>query len=282
MEKHQIHNTTVFVFENHNNALRPWAEIKSVHPNPLILITLDHHTDTKLAFFTSNFVYDHAHGNLEKSLDRIAERVAQIDPRNEEHIRLAVADLRNDEQIDAAIRLGLFDFAFCFNNQRKNTRSIEEEAYLADEFYFLSEPPQPPFTYGVPDRKIYELAEVCVVGCQERGHGDECYRKHADQVLESTMLNQLIAKANIFAKPAGINSITELDYVLDIDLDYFRSFKGLEPENHQTFYQLVRRSVGITIATEPNYVKRERIDEELTSEYALQRILVHLERALAS
>ena len=282
MEKQVIRGKPVYVFESHNEALWPWAEMKSAHPGRLILITLDHHTDTKLAFLTSNYVYDYAQGNLDKSLERIAERVAQIDPKREEDIKQAVADLRNDEQIDAAIRLGLFEFAFCFNNKNKNTRSTEEEEYFADDISFLlKSPPQPPFTYAVPDRNIYEIAEPCAVGCNERCHGDECDRKQADQVLESVMLNELITKANRFAEPTGIQSITGLPYVLDIDLDYFRSVKGLAPEDPQTFYGLVRNANGITIATEPKYVEGGRIDSDLTSQSALQKMLQHIEKALA-
>ncbi len=280
VEKHEIQDKAVYVFEAHNVAFAGWAEIKAADEDHLILITLDHHTDTKLAFLTSDFVHDYAQGNLPRILERIDERVGQIDRTNSEHIEQAVADLRNDEQIDAAVRVGLFEYAFCFNNQGKNTPSVEEEAYLADEFYFLSEAPKPPFTYRVPDRKIYEIGKRCAVGCEERVHGDECYRKHADQVIESVMLNQLITTSNTIAQPAGIKSILELPYVLDIDLDYFTSTKGLAPEDPQLFYEMIRGAVAITVATEPNYVKRERIDEELTSEYALERIMNHFEKAL--
>src|SRR5439155_16096926 len=125
------------------------------------------------------------HGpKLEEHLVVIAERVAQIDLKDEEHIKQAVSDLWNDEQIDAAVQVGIFCYAFCFNNKHTNTRSIEEDAFLAE----ISHPvfggrPEPPFTYAIPERRIYEIGEICAVGCEERCHGDDCTRLHADQVI---------------------------------------------------------------------------------------------------
>ena len=120
MEKREINGKWVYVFESHNIALEAWAELKAIH-HELNLITLDHHTDTNPAFGRSSFVRDYARGDQAKETERINERVAEIDWRNKDQIQKAVAELRNDEQIDAAIRLGIFSFAFCFNNSNGNT-----------------------------------------------------------------------------------------------------------------------------------------------------------------
>ena len=68
---------------------------------------------------------------------------------DDESIRQAVAELRNDEQIDAAIRLGLFSFAFCINH-RQGTRYM---GWLQ----WGKKPPEPPFTYEVPDKEVIRL-----------------------------------------------------------------------------------------------------------------------------
>jgi hypothetical protein len=150
--------------------------------------------------------------------------------RNEEHVKQAVTDLWNDEQIDAAIQVGIFSYAFCFNNNHTNTRSIEQMEYFSQPHIpFLSNPPEAPFTYKIPDRRIFEIGEICAIGCEERCHGDDCYRLHANQAIESVMLNQLITIANTMAASAAIGSITAIPYVLDIDLDYFRSISSLRP-----------------------------------------------------
>lgn len=95
------------------------------------------------------------------------------------------------------------------------------------------------------------------------------------------MLEQLIATANLMAVPTGIQSIGDTPFVLDIDLDYFRSIKSLSPEDTTTFYCLIRDSVAITIATEPNFVKDIGIDDDLTSDLARAAVMAHIQEALS-
>jgi hypothetical protein len=194
--------------------------------------------------------------------------------------RTPVADLKNDEQIDAAVQAGIFLYAFCFNNQHKNTHSVEQTAFLADVFGSRIRGTSPTAIY-VPERRIYEIGEICAVGCEAGCHGDDCYRLQANQVLESVMLDQLIATGNLMAVPTGVQSIADIPFVLDIDLDYFRSIKSLSPEDTTTFYRLIRDSVAITIATEPNFVKDLRIDDDLTSDLARAAVMAHIQGALS-
>jgi len=56
------------------------------------------------------------------------------------------------------------------------------------------------------------------------------------------------------AASAEIEDIKSIPYVLDIDLDYFRTIKSLTPDDPSAFHDLIRRAVAITIATEPDYV----------------------------
>ena len=119
------------------------------------------------------------------------------------------------------------------------------------------------------------------MGCEAGCHDDDCYRLQANQVIESAMLDQLIATANLMAAPTGIQSIVATPFVLDIDLDYFRSIKSLTPDDTTTFYGLIRESVAITIATEPNFVKDLRIDDDLMSDLAQAAIVAHIQEALS-
>jgi len=305
MEKREIKGKRVYVFDRHNIALEAWAELKANH-HELNLITLDHHTDTNPAFGRSSFVRDYARGDQAKETERINERIAEIDCGNKDQIQKAVAELHNDEQIDAAIRLGIFSFAFCFNNSNVNTPSIEQEdpasvhcrllglnrnqlpvsvaLELSDvepiphRFGSIVDPEAPPLTYRIPNDRIFE---ICVVGCEERSHGDDCHRLQADQAIESITLDRLIHNANSMAQSANIDSIVQSPYVLDLDLDYFRTLKSLSPDDSVVFYQLIRNAVGLTIATEPNYVEQLRLDEELTSECAWEKIERHIVKSLA-
>src|SRR5215211_303199 len=113
MEKREIHGKTVYIFESHNVALSAWAEIKATHDENLILLTLDHHTDTHEAFIK---YARHKNGNNMVGIDPImAERLADIKWTDQQSVRAAADELNNDEQIDAALKLGLFSYAFCVN-----------------------------------------------------------------------------------------------------------------------------------------------------------------------
>lgn len=279
MEKREIHGKPVYIFESHNVAFAAWSEIKAAHEEELLLLTFDHHTDVHEAFIGWAYAKNN-NRNDENVSPMILERLARVDWRDEHSVQEAVKELRNDEQIDAALRLGLFSYAFCFNNQHTNTRSIEEKKF-SENWTFGAVPPEPPFTYGIPKRKIFEIGEICEIGCEKIPHDDDCLKPAADQGIESVMLECLIGKANVMAQAAGIEDITKVPYVLDIDLDYFRTKDALSPKNATIFHELIRNAVAITIATEPSYVRSERIDDDLISEFSLERVLKHIDQALS-
>jgi hypothetical protein len=230
-------------------ALSAWAEIKAEQNGDLILLTFDHHTDTHEAFIG----YASRQNKTEKvGVDPIMEqRLCKVDWSNEQDVLEAVADLRNDEQIDAALKLGLFSYAFCFNNEHRN--AIPEDKAVKNE-------------------RVYLIAEECEPICVKE--------KHADRVLESALLDKLITRCNGMAARIGIEDITKVPYVLDIDLDYFKTKDSLSPKDSVHFHKLIRGAVGITIATEPNFVRNMSLDENLDSDYALERILEHIDQAL--
>ena len=91
------------------------------------------------------------------------------------------------------------------------------------------------------------------------------------------MLNRLLNRANDMARCAGISDILAEPYVLDIDLDYFATKDALSPGDATTFHRLIANAIAITIATEPSFVSSLRLDGLLTSEYALSRVLEHVE-----
>ena len=55
----------------------------------------------------------------------------------------------------------------------------------------------------------------------------------------------------------------------------------MSPDDPTQFYQLIRDSVAITIATEPHYLHDLKLDDDLTSDIALEAVLRHIETALA-
>lgn len=176
MEKQIVKEKLIYIFEEHNAGLSAWADIKANHTSELILITFDHHTDTHTAFASYAFRTLGSSAFDESEFDSLtSQRIARIDWHNKQSVIEAVADLRNDEQIDAALKLGLFNFAFCFNQQDTYTHSIEENNYTWDPFSRVEyNPPKFPFSYDVPDNKIFEIGELCAVGCKTVPHNDNC------------------------------------------------------------------------------------------------------------
>jgi hypothetical protein len=278
MDRRLLYGKPVYIFEEHNVGLAAWADVKANHNTPLILLTLDHHTDVHEAFISWAFQENDRHlDNVEPIIEERLSRVNLVDP---ESLKIAVNDLRNDEQIDAALRLGIFYLAFCFNNQHHNTRSIAEQEFI-DSWEPGAIPPEPPFFYDVPKRRIFEIGEICAIGCERMPHNDDCVEPAANQAIESVMLQRLIDTANSIALSADIADVTKVPYVLDIDLDYFRTKAAVLPKDPKVFHQLIRDAVAITIATEPEFVRMERIDDT-TSGYALENILQHIDQALSA
>ncbi len=76
----------------------------------------------------------------------------------------------------------------------------------------------------------------------------------------------------------GLNEIPvdyHPNYILDIDLDFFRTAKSVNPNKKEIFYDLIRQAKIITIAMEPDY-----IEEGITADYLLSKILYHIEEAM--
>lgn len=175
------------------------------------MLTLDHHTDTHEAFV--KFAY-HKNAKSMVGIEPImAKRLAEVEWRDHQSVRAAVNDLNNDEQIDAALQLGLFSYAFCFNNEHKN--AIPGDTALAID-------------------RVYWIGEECEDGFEEL---------HAGQVLESELLAKLISRANNMAASVGIEDITKVPCVLDIDLDYFKTKNSISPADASLIHKLIKGSV---------------------------------------
>jgi hypothetical protein len=267
VQKRVIRGKSVYIFESHNFALSAWAEIKGSHPTKMILITLDYHTDTEPAFKR------HTNDGRPKLESRWAERISQIDLRDEQSVFKAATDLFKDEQIDAAIRLNLFSAAFCFNEQGRNTTSSEEDHDIEPDWGCLPEDECP--NPIVLSDGIFVISEAHA----SRWVGRE--RAFADQAIEADMLGRLIARANHLAGSISVGDIREQPFVLDIDLDYFMTADSLAPKDPAVFHRLIKAAKAITIATEPAYVCKLS-DKELTAEYVLEKMVEHINRALAA
>jgi len=272
-EKVEIPGKDIYVFGDHATALLPWTEISRYLGQRPILLTLDNHTDIHKAF-SRHVSYQHTTSNNESELVR-QSHCSAIRCDDFKTIESAIKELENDEQIDAAIKTAIIDFALVIHHAwERATASIEEKAYreqMSDIDYLLDSrrekhaPPKPPFTYEIPASRIFLSTPL----------------DDFDACLESPRLVQNLTELKQMVTTSGLGWIDDKPYILDIDLDFFRSKKSIAPLDTSEFYKLLRNAAAITIALEPLYVERNRDDPDLDSEYLFEKIKEHIQKALS-
>lgn len=249
----------------------------------LSLLTLDYHTDVVLAFrrYACDALDDMDPDMIE---GLIRQLVADIDYTKHDTVSRAVARLYHDEHIDAAIRSDIVNIAFVVSYHSTGNRSKEEREYWDDWPMTLIEnrkEPTRPFTYDIPGNRVFEIRSGCYVGCEKICHDDECIRLHSDQAIETCYLKEKMAIINEFCDSVGLKEIIEQEFILDIDLDYFRTARAIEPADSAEFYKLIRQAVAITIAIEPACVEARKLSgEDITADYLLSRLEHHIAEAL--
>jgi hypothetical protein len=286
-ELRRIAGKDVYIVRSHNLAYACWAAVRHGPTKPPLLLSLDHHTDNLLAFVnwlcTTNQV-----GLTTDPLEtyrRAVEACAQVQVTSPASTLDAARRLRYDEHFDAAIRSGIIDHAYVINfKDAKGTPSREREAWDAqwrgEPWQLGDAPPTGPFTYTMPDNRIFILPKGCATGCPREPHTEECIRPHFDQAIETPYLQEKLQQIRPMAEAAGIKELLDHPFILDIDLDYFHTAKAMQPDDPSLFHALIRRSVALTIAEEPTCVLLERLQgEAITSETLLPQLLRHIELA---
>lgn len=281
--RHQnICGKDVFIVDDHHKALAPWALIRRQMGQPLNLITIDHHTDVYEAFL------GHAHlETMENGEDTWAlarDLAKRIDWQDNQSLLWAIQRLHHDEHIDAATISGTLNYAFCIQlSDSEGNASIEEQAYAADRqarWPLTPQSPCRPMTYDDPENHIFVIGHDCAIGCPRMPHNDECVIEHGNMIIESTYLDDQLARGAEMSRCVGIPHLEAQPYILDIDLDAFHSRQAIEPADPTIFYRLIRNAVAITIATEAECVEELKFDEEpISADMLLEQILRHIETA---
>ncbi|MGL4400725.1 MAG: UPF0489 family protein [Luteolibacter sp.] len=244
----QIANKSVFVFERHSDAIIPWAGARRQSENPLILVTFDKHTDTLAPFLRWGYRKAERLRDFDSQDIFIEERLKALDFQSEECVSQAAEDLWHDEHIRAAMGAGIIkeSYVIALNSVSKEQR--------------------------VPN--IHYLPSMCHYGCPKVPHDDDCDRAHSDLVIDDQHLLPLFREIQeIRVMLEGCEPI-----ILDIDLDYFRTINSLSPSSTAVLGSLLDRAACITIAKESTCVEDGRLDDEVTSEWALKTIIPMLER----
>lgn len=288
----------IYIFEDHATALIPWAEYRRHLDYAPNLFTLDFHTDTITAFNFYQCQQEFDNPNLIPG-ENSARLCAAIDFRDAVSIERAVEDLRNDEQIDTAIKAGILDYAFVVSyyghgmtdsdaapQKRFNVDMSEKQSDGMITLTCTEIEDSPDETVENTDLKIPD-DKMIIIDCelgfeyQNINISEEEIRQHSDLAIESEYLNAKLKVVNEICRAIGQPDFMKGNYILDIDLDYFRTERSVAPKDTQTFYELIRNAQVITIAMEPYFVVQERLNgETITSDFLLPRLLEHIRKAL--
>jgi hypothetical protein len=240
----RVKRKRVYTVRDHHHVLEAWAWYRRQNarsPTP-VLLTLDAHTDLKPAFGdwgTRN------QGNLPTLQLATANRIASALAPGA-MIETAIADLDHDEHIDLAQRLGLVDHVYLFLSASGGIPALPADWAQAD-----IQTPTCPQPHGMGTNVHF------------------CDVKTAPTLLESSQLGSWIRQI----EATEGSRLKDIRYILDIDLDYFRSIRGLTPKSAAAFRRLIRSAEIVRIAREPGCVKSGRLDGKLTSKKAEVAVL---------
>lgn len=279
-------NTDVDIVASHEKAIHSWAKTAQRIGKSVNLITLDRHLDTMSAFNkTLCSKYGEVAVSRINSLSR--ERCEEVGLKDGQAPLDASLDLSNEEHIDAAIVAGIINYAFVISLNEGNPCRRKKKANVCEEVDFmfennLTDPPEncPFAAFDLPSSRIVELEPTCAADCEELDHF-YCTRRQADAALESSYLAPKIHDIIEIGQLAGIDNVLDQPFILDIDLDYFRSKRAISPHNPDEFYRLVNGAAAITIATSPFYVTTGSLSgENLSVAFLEKRLLEHIYQAL--
>lgn len=270
----QIGEKNIYVVEAHHFVLLPWSIYRNELQVPPVLITFDHHTDTRGAF--SGYCY--------RTGTRASELLRRMDFTNISSIQSAISYLKNDEHIDAAIKSGILSKAFVLSYSEPNdipvsnekdeyAKVITEKAWLRIvSNQNIEDIPLPvrPYTYPRPADNIFVVGNPYI----------EHTRTNFDQALESQFLSEMFQVFEQMDQQVFSNNVVRGPYILDIDLDYFHTVRSIEPNDSSIINTLIRGAGIITVAKESSFVNSCKIDSDLDSEQLLSKLLDLIEICL--
>lgn len=160
----------------------------------------------------------------------------KADYRNSEDILQALKYLRHDEHFDYALQCDIIHGASFFTHQNF---SVDHDPRLQ----IIHEAPV--------DNDLSTL------------------KAYYSQALESDFLLHNLKTANLC-----INQLPQ-PFILDIDLDYFKGEKSIQPQNADVFADMIRQASAVTISRETDWVRLLNMDfnRALNSDYFQNHLL---------
>ncbi len=241
----------IYIVENHHEVIIPWSEYASNNETAPVLLTFDHHMDTRSAFYR----YSRKIADLEWRSVR-DQLIADVNINESSTIISSLERLRNNEHIDFALQTGMISDAVVF--------SLMNSGICTD----------------YANSKIYYIDPCCTSTCKKSSHDDECQINVYDKVIEGEELLFKLNKINKFMPGFFVSNKINKKFILDIDLDCFHTKKAINATDMSVFNYLVNNAEIITIATEGYYVELEKKDSEINEHYLLEKLLAHIENAI--
>ncbi|NEU05275.1 UPF0489 family protein [Clostridium senegalense] len=246
-----IRGKKIYIVANHHEVIIPWSEYASNNETAPVLLTFDHHMDTRSAF------YRHSCKVAGLEWRSVRENlIANAHINDSSTIASSLDKLCNDEHIDFALQTGLISDAVVF--------SLLSAGICRD----------------YANNKIYYIDPCCTSKCKKGSHDDKCQIDVYDNVIEDEELLFKLNQINNFIPGFFISNEINKKFILDIDLDCFHTKKAINAVDMSIFNYLVNNAEIITIATEGDYVELEKKDNDINEHYLLEKLLVHIENAI--
>jgi len=243
----------IYIVENHHEVIIPWSEYASHNETAPVLLTFDHHMDTRSAFYR----YSREVAGLEWRSVR-DQLIANVDINKSSTMISSLEKLCNNEHIDFALQTGMISDAVVFSLMNADICTDYDNS------------------------KIYYIDPLCTSKCKKFPHDDECQLNVYDKVIEGEELLFKLNKINKFIPGFFISNRINKKFILDIDLDCFHTKKAINAIDMSVFNYLVNNAEIVTVATEEYYVELEKKDNDISKNYLLEKLLLHIENAIQS
>jgi UPF0489 domain len=224
--------------KDHHQVLPIWADYRRQLTTPPRLLTLDHHTDTSLPFRT--FLKNQFPNDIQLQNDQRQKLLKKIDFLHPETLNTAVAQLSHDEHVLTALQTDIISSACVIAHNARDT-----------------------------DLKTFQEHKVICFSVERNPFGKGLLPREYDQILESPFLESALEHFDTVLGQNNESKLLSSPYILDIDLDYFNTHKSALPEDKSVFLKILKGAGLVTIATEPDYVKKCAVDSDLTADKIL-------------
>lgn len=104
----------------------------------------------------------------------------------------------------------------------------------------------------------------------------------ANNSLETDWLYEKLEMIEAIAAVDGNPDWMAPAFILDIDLDYFRTPKAIAPDDSMVFHAMISQAQAITIALESHCVELAQLGEPQTAAQLLIAVKAHVQAAQAA